>query len=246
MLLAANDVLWHRLAIVGGVLLVTAIVAKIVDRTLGRRDLPPEAATRYRVLRRTLVAVVIFVGVLSSLLEIPQVRVAAGGLLASSALLALVVGLASQTTLSNFVAGLLIALTQPLRLGDRVEVDNESGVVEEIGLMYSFIRTRDNARLVIPNSKLASDTILNSTIRTTEKLAEITVQVPLTADLGSLVDLLRHEGDDRSEVLVTALDGGTATLTLRAWAPDEDASQRLESDLRLRAHARLREAGLYA
>jgi small conductance mechanosensitive channel len=239
--------LWHRLAIVGTVLLVTAIVARLIDRAMARRDLPPDAETRYRVLRRTIATGVVFVGILSALLVIPQVRAIAGGLLASSALLALIIGLAAQTTLSNFVAGLLIALTQPLRLGDRVSVDDQDGVVEEIGLMYSFIRTPDNARLVIPNAKLASDTILNSTIRSTEKLAEVTIQVPLSADLGPLVDLLRDTaGGDRSDVFVTALDGGTATLTLRAWAPDEDAANRLESDLRLRAHARLREAGVYA
>ena len=114
---------------------------------------------------------------------IPQVRVVAGGLLASSAVIGVIIGFASQRTLGNFIAGVMIAMTQPLRLGDWVEVGGVEGAVEEIGLMYTFIRTGDNARLVIPNEKLASDTIRNSTIRSAAKYAEVTVQVPSTTDL---------------------------------------------------------------
>src|SRR4051812_89306 len=136
---------WHRLAIVAGVLFVTAIVARLIDRRISRRDLPPEAATRYRVLRRSITTAVVTVGLLSALLVIPQVRAVAGGLLASSAVLGIVIGFASQRTIGNFVAGLLIAFTQPIRLGDRVELENTAGSVEEIGLTYTFIRTDDGA-----------------------------------------------------------------------------------------------------
>src|SRR5207302_2243127 len=149
--------------------------------------LPPEAATRYRVLRRTISVAIIVVGLFSALLVIPQVRAVAGGLLASSAVLGVIIGFASQRTLGNFVAGLLIAITQPIRLGDRVVYGGEAGVVAEIGLTYTFIRTEDEARLVVPNEKLASDTIRNSSIRSREKVAEITMQVPLSDDLGSAV-----------------------------------------------------------
>src|SRR6184192_4510107 len=154
---------WHRLIVVGVVMFVTIVVARVIDRRIARRDLPPEAITRYRVLRRSVTTTIMFVGLLSALLVIPQVRAVAGGLLASSAVIGIVVGFASQRTLGNFVAGLLIAFTQPLRLGDRVEIDGASGIVEEIGLTYTFIRTEDETRVVIPNDKLASDTIRNST-----------------------------------------------------------------------------------
>ena len=237
---------WQRMVIVGCVLLVTTAAAKLIGRRIAKRELAPESVTRYRVLRRTVMSLVIAVGVLSALLVVPQVRAIAGGILASSAVIGLIVGFAAQSTLSNFVAGVLIAFTQPLRLGDQVEVGGVTGTVEEIGLTYTFIRTADNSRLVIPNSKLASDTIRNSTIRSPEKLAQITVQLPLNTDLGALVDLVRDEAaGGRSEVLVTALDGN-ATVTVRAWAGDPATAERLESELRLRMHARLRAAGLYA
>src|SRR5213079_945162 len=145
--------LWHRLAVVGVVMLITIVTARLIDRRIARRELAPEAITRYRVARRSVTTAIVFVGLLSALLVIPQVRAVAGGLLASSTVL----GFASQRTLGNFVAGLLIAFTQPLRLGDDVVIEDTRGVVEEIGLIYTFVRTENGDRLVIPNEKLASD-----------------------------------------------------------------------------------------
>jgi small-conductance mechanosensitive channel len=239
--------LWHRLVIAGVVFAIAALVAKLVDRRLSRKQLAPEAVTRYRVLRRSVMTGIVVVGLLSALLVIPQVRAVAGGILASSAVVGLVVGFASQRTLGNFVAGLLIAFTQPLRLGDRVAIDDTEGIVEEIGLTYTFIRTDEGARLVIPNEKLASDTILNSTIRSPEKLAEVAVQVPLSNDLSSLVGELRElvAGERDADVFVRSLEGN-ATVVVRARAVDANTAVRLEHDLRLRVHERLREQGVFA
>jgi small-conductance mechanosensitive channel len=236
---------WHRLLVVAAVVLAAVIVARIVDWRMSRRELPPEAVTRYRVLRRSLTTAIIAIGLLSAALVIPQVRAVAAGLLASSALVGLVIGLAAQRPLANFVAGVVIAFTQPLRLGDRVTVDDVEGIVEEIGLTYTFIRTADNARLVIPNEKLASDTIRNATIRSREKLAEVTIPLPLDKDLDKAIELVRSEteGETKPDVLITSLNG-TATMTVRAWAGDADAVERLESELRLRILRRLREHSL--
>ena len=230
---------WTHVLIAAGVIVLASLAAKLVDARIAKRDLPPEAITRYRVLRRSVFTIILFVGLFSALLVIPQVRAIAGGILASSAVVGLVVGFAAQRTLGNFVAGILIAFTQPLRLGDDVEVGGTRGTVEEIGLTYTFIRAADGTRLVIPNEKLASDTIRNSTIRSADTLAEVTVQVPLASDLRAVVDALKQETED---VYVTDL-AGNATVTLRKWVADEHAAERAESDLRIAAHDRLRAAG---
>jgi small conductance mechanosensitive channel len=227
--------LWQRLIIVGVVMLLTIVVARLIDRRIARRDLPPEAITRYRVARRSVTTVIMFIGLLSALLVIPQVRAVAGGLLASSAVVGIVVGFASQRTLGNFVAGLLI---------DDVVIEDTQGVVEEIGLIYTFVRTDNDDRLVIPNEKLASDTIRNSTIRSREKVAEISLHVPLGTDLAAVVDRLRNIAAG-AEVFVGDL-AGHATIVIRARAEDEPAAERLEHELRLRAHEALRTEGVYA
>src|SRR4051794_21734743 len=197
------------MCVFGGVLLATLVFARLVDRRLARKDLPAATVTRYRVLRRSVLTLIVFVGLFSALLVIPQVRAVATGILASSAIIGIVVGFAAQRTIGNFIAGLLIAFTQPIRIGDHVEIDGTEGVVEEIGLTYTFIRVTDNDRLVIPNDRIASDTILNSTIRGRKKLAHVTVQVPLDRDLTAVSQLLREAADDEgAEVRVTSLEDG--------------------------------------
>ena len=173
---------------------------------------------------------------LSALLVIPQVRAVAGGVLASSAVLALVIGFASQRTIGNVVAGILIAISQPVRLGDEVEMAGTRGVVEEIGLTYTWIRTRDNDRLVVPNERLASETIRNSTIRGSTSVAEAAVQVPIDAKLREVVQALESDGE---EVYVTDLSGDKATIVVRRWVAGAGMAERAASDLRLKIADRL-------
>ena len=237
---------WEQIALAVGVIVATLVVARVVDRRIGRLMRSPEVVTRYRVLRRGIVSLIVAVGVLSALLVIPQVRAIAGGILASSAILGLIIGFASQRTIGNFVAGIMIALTQPLRIGDTVEVADHVGVVEEIGLAYTFIRAEDNARLVIPNEKLASDTIRNSTIRSSGQVAEVLVHVPATTDLDAVVEALRPEArGPRDEVFVHSLEENVV-VTMRVWTASPESAEALGHDLRLRAHRRLRALGVYA
>ena len=226
---------WQRLLTAVCVLAVTIVAAKLVDWRISKRSLDPSVATRYRVLRRALMASIVFIGLLSALLVIPEVRTVAGGVLASSAVIGLVIGFASQRTIGNVVAGVLIAVSQPLRLGDEVEVEGTQGVVEEIGLTYTWIRTRDNDRLVVPNERLASETIRNATIRSAESFAEASVEVP-SANLRATVKVLEGDGD---EVYVTALTGDKATVTVRRRVAAEGIVDRDASDLRIALAQRL-------
>jgi small-conductance mechanosensitive channel len=240
------DPFWRHIVIAAAIFAVVSLFARALDWSLQRRPLAPEAATRYRIFRRTVTVIILTVGLFSALLAIPEVRAVAGGLLASSALVGVVLGFAAQRTLGNFVAGILIALAQPVRIGDRVEYDGTPGVVEEIGLTYTFIRAADRRRIVVPNEKLASDTIVNASIRSSETFAEVSVPLPLTADLEMAIDALREDiSDERdADVYVSGLDGA-ATVTVRAAAADELAALRLEQELRLRAHRRLRALGVW-
>jgi small-conductance mechanosensitive channel len=231
---------WQHVLVAVAMIVVASVAAKVVDWRISRRQLSSEAVTRYRVLRRSIFFAIVFVGIVSSLLVIPEIRAIAGGVLASSAVVGLVIGFASQRTIGNIVAGILIAITQPLRLGDEVEVEGTQGVVEEIGLTYTWIRTHDNDRFVVPNEKLASDAIRNSTIRSQETLAEVTIQVPATADLRHVMGSLKAEGE---EVYVTDL-ADKATIVVRKWIPREGDTEAAASDLRLDVADRLRAAGV--
>jgi small conductance mechanosensitive channel len=133
-----------------------------------------------------------------------------------------------------------------VRIGDRVEYDGTPGVIEEIGLTYTFIRAADRRRIVVPNEKLASDTIVNASIRSRETFAEVSLPVPLAADLDAALDALREDvADERDASVHVSSLADPATVTLRAAAADELAAERLEQELRLRAHRRLRALGVW-
>jgi small-conductance mechanosensitive channel len=236
---------WHRLAVVGVVVALALLLSEIVDRAMARRKLEPGTITRYRVLRRSVRSGIVFVGLLSALLVIPQVRAVAGGILASSAIVGIVAGFAARSTFANVIAGLMIAVTQPLRLGDLIETGGQQGVVEEIGLIYTFVNLEDGSRLVIPNEKLASDTIRNASIRRHEAIAQVSVQLPLGLDLERVVSGLEEmlAGEPGFEVYVSELSD-KATLQVRTTAPDAGSAEKAERTLRLRVHERLREQGI--
>lgn len=235
---------WQRLAVVAVVIAIAFALSELVDRSMGRKMADPATLTRYRVLRRSVRAAIITVGLLSALLIIPQVRAVAGGILASSAIIGIVAGFAARTTLANVIAGLMIAVTQPLRIGDVVVVAERRGVVEEVGLIYTFIRLGDGTRLVVPNEQLASDTIENSTIRGNQAVAQVSVQVPLGLDLeqvvGSLEEALASEPG--IEVYVSELTE-KATLHIRVTASGAGSTEAIERRLRMRVHEHLRAQG---
>jgi small-conductance mechanosensitive channel len=232
--------LWTRVGIAAGVIVLAGAAAKLIDARIARRTLDPAAATRYRVLRRSIFSTIVFVGILSALLVIPQVRTIAGGILASGAVVAVVLGFAAQRTIGNFIAGILIAFSQPLRLGDEVELEGGRGVVEEIALTYTWVRLPGGDRLVIPNERLVSETVRNSTIRAANRLAEVQVQVPLGCDLRALIETL---ASDANEAYLAGL-GSDATIVLRRWVHIGHSLEEAESELRLTIHDRLRELGI--
>ena len=246
---------WEHVLIAGVVVLLTLVVAKLLDRALVRRlRLSPDAMTRYSVIRRTAVAAVVVIGLLSALLVIPQVQAVAGSILASSAVIALIIGFAAQSTLSNVIAGILIAFTQPLRLGDQVEVGTAEGMVEEIGLIYTLLRAPDGPRYYVPNTRMASDTIRNATLRSFEHRAQITVPVPLGSDLERVRDILVEEARKAPEAMpektpvaiLTELETTSAVFTVEAWARSLGQAAKLTTNLRAGAYKRLRAEGIYA
>ena len=233
---------WVRLAVAVVVIGLSFVVAKLIDRRLARRELAPGTATRYRILRQSILGAIVFVGVASALLVIPAVRGVAVGILASSAVIGLILGFAAQRTIGNFIAGLLIAFTQPVRLGDEIEFESTRGVVEEVGLIYTWVRTPDSDRLVIPNEKLVSETLKNATIRNERPVAEVVVTLPPAADLRTAVAALEP---DTHEVVVKDI-GDRSTIAVRRFVHRRQSVEQAQSDLRIEVAERLREAGILA
>jgi small conductance mechanosensitive channel len=124
--------------------------------------------TRLRFLRRLVCALVLFVLAMIALSQFTELKRLAGGILASTAVLGLVVGFAAQHTIGNLVAGVQIAISQPFRIGDRITFDENEGRVTDITLSYTYIDPGDGSHFVIPNQLLVEGVVHNHSTEDTQ------------------------------------------------------------------------------
>jgi small-conductance mechanosensitive channel len=168
--------------------ILAVVIARLVDRALERRgrqvtervaggELSPVATTRLQLIRRLTFALILVIGLALAAWQFESVQRVATAVLASSAVLGLVVGFAARATLANTIAGILLAITQPIRIGDLVTFEDRTGQVEDVRLSYTYIRLDDGHRLIIPNELLAQGTIENHTIRDPRVQVEVVAEV---------------------------------------------------------------------
>ena len=225
------------------------------EQRLRRRD--PMAVARRRTtfvfLRRVLIAILAVIVAWSVLSLYDVTTEIAKALLASSAVLALFAGLAFSTPLSNLGSGLLVAFTQPLRLGDRVTVAGETGFVEEMDLIYTTLVTDDARRIFIPNTQLTTSTIVNRTIKDPRRVVAarfpVSIETPIHEARIALHDAVAElpgTNGDEARVRVGEINDRTVWLEATAYAPIDADVASLASELRERGLGALLERGFLA
>ena len=215
--------------------LVTAFVKYMFRRSLRRQGKLAVDETKAGFIRQIVVAVVYIIGVAAFLSLIPGMEKVSNSILASAGIGAMAVGLASQDALSNVVGGLFIIFSRPFKVGDFIMVDDiVTGTVMEITLRHTVIRNAENRMILIPNSKMNSSTVVNSSYGETATCAFVEVGVSYTTDLDHAMETMRDEImkhpmliDHRSDgerkagvpqVVVRVISLGDSAITLRAWA----------------------------
>ncbi|MCD6727995.1 MAG: mechanosensitive ion channel family protein [Solirubrobacteraceae bacterium] len=245
---------WQTLAAAGATLLGTLIVAwlaahlmSVTERRLaarpGARALDAADATRLRFVRRLVLAVIVAVGLFLALLQFDAFGRLAGAALASSAVLSAIIGFAARESLSNMISGVTLAVTQPVRVGDHVEIADIAGTVEDVTLTYTWLRTADQGRVIVPNQILTSAPIRNDSIREHHVAPSVTVWIAPDGDeAAALRALLEVEGAAEASVDEVSPEG----VRLRVAGPPEAAARRAVTEARLRAGAlrAIREAGI--
>jgi small-conductance mechanosensitive channel len=230
-------------------ILVAVALAMLIDRALSRRavkltglvrqgEISAVADTRLRMLRRLVFVAIIVIGVALALMQFPAVKRTAAGVLASSAVLGLVFGFAARQTLANLIAGVLLAITQPIRIGDLVQFQGEPGVVEDVRLTYTYLRAEDNRRIIVPNELLASSAIENFTIMDPRVEVEVTIGLPLDADPSRAIETLSEIED--AEVEVSAVDKDGYQLLVRTHATHPLDRRKVAARIRATCVERLR------
>jgi small-conductance mechanosensitive channel len=216
-----------------------------VSRWAARAHLNPAVDTRVRFVRRLITLGICLVGVLFALSEFEGLNKLAAGLLASGAIVAGIVGFAARQTLANLIAGVMLTIAQPVRIGDQVTIQDQAGVVEDVRLNYTVLRTADGRRLLIPNERLASEVLQNDTILDDRVRPEASVWLPPAADTDVAVASL--SGIEQGVVVRIAeitSDGVRIALIAEPIPAPERAAR--EAELRAAALRALRGVGLLA
>jgi small-conductance mechanosensitive channel len=236
-------------------LVLAFVLAFVVDRAFSRRGgklagsvirggISRQADTRLRFVRRLVYATILLIGIALALRQFDGIKTVAGSVLASGAIAAAIVGFAAQRTLANFVAGVMLAISQPLRIGDWVAFEDHYGVVEDVRLNFTILRTPGDQRIIIPNEKLASGVLRNDTLRVDTVALDVAVWLPAGTDADRAVRVLEQEtgaGVAVAEVTVDAIRLGVGGERV---PPREKAGR--EAELRLACLRRLRAEGLLA
>jgi small-conductance mechanosensitive channel len=210
-----------------------------------------EEMTRYRFFRNGVRTLMVILAVIAIIYVIPSLRSLAFTLFAGAGILAVVIGFAAQKALSDIISGVFIVAFKPFRVGDMIQAGEAGvfGTVEDINLRHTTILTFENRRLIIPNSILSEDRIVNSTIRDEATCEFIEFELALHADINMAMALMQHQAlqhpdripspastnmEDPNEpitVRLVKIEDGAITLRMYVWAKDPVLARRMHYDL---------------
>jgi small-conductance mechanosensitive channel len=233
---------------------VAILIAFIIDRLvigrggryaarLGDGGVSRAAQTRLRVIRRLVFVVILLIGAALALSRFSNFERLATGILASSAVLTLIIGLAARQVLANPMAGLLLAITQPIRIGDSVTIEGETGRVDDLTLSYTFVDTGDGRLMVVPNEKVVTSVVFNRSTGDRTAPPAASVWLPPEADLGRARAAL-EAADIRSVEVAEMTAEGVRVEVHGRRDPERTKTGAEEAKLRERAHEVLRAAGV--
>ncbi len=227
--------------------------------------------TRFRFLRNALRSIVAIVSLIAIIWIIPSFRSFAVTLFAGAGILAALIGFSAQKAFSNIISGIFIVAFKPFRVGDNILIGHSatgpglpdrSGIVEDITLRHTVVLTFENRRIIIPNSIISDEFIVNSTIRDPATCEYVEVPVAYATDLDKAIALLTeiclahpghvdrrtaNEFDQMHEAIpVRLVRMGDSSLILRAyvWAKDPITARMMHYDLNKTIVERFRAEGI--
>jgi len=259
---------WEQVIFIISVIIVTFIVSRILRFLVGRffraaaRKLKVDP-TRYNFFKNAVDFILFFVAVVVIFRSIPALHTAGTTLLTGAGVLAAIVGFASQAAFSNIISGFFLVIFKPFSVGDRVRIGQlYTGDVEDINLRHTTIKDFENRRVIIPNSVISNETIINSTITDEKTCMFVEVAISLSSNIDQAIKIIQAEAvrhryyiDNRTDTekargehpvmvrVMTFLDSG---IHLRAsvWAKDPTDGFDLKCDLNKSIKERFDAAGI--
>jgi len=239
-------------------ILLTVFFARSVDHILSRQFKIVSKKmnvdqTSYRVVRHTAVASIYIFGILVVVNLIPSLEALSITLFASAGFAGIVLGLAAQSTLSNIISGISLAAFRPFRVGDLVTIRDEYGRITDITLRHTVVRTWDNRRLIIPNSVISEESIINWSIEDPTVNWPIDIGISYDSDIDKARNIMICEARKNNNVMtfsqlrnyhpdikkeevtsvrVRELGDFAVILRLLIWVEDRDIAYDVGCDIR--------------
>lgn len=220
-----------------GTIIIASIANSWFKRSIQKRIQDSQDTTNLKFLRYVMVIAIYFAGVLFCLLAIPSLHAVAQTALGGAGIIALVIGVSSQEALSNLVGGLFIISFKPFKVGDIIEVENTMvGRVADITLRHTVIRTFNNRMIVIPNSIINKEKLINYDLGESKCCEYIEIGISYDSDVDLAKKIMQEECqnhpliyDNRSEadkqegkpmirVAVVRFDDSAVVIRVWAWA----------------------------
>lgn len=162
------------------------------------------------------------------------------------------VGLGLQNIINNFVSGLILLFERPVKVGDTVQIGTHIGSLTQIGLRASVLRKVDGSDVILPNSQLISDEVINWTMSDDKRRLDISVGVAYGTDPQKVLSLLKKAASENNDIMTSPepralfLGMGESSLDfeLRAWTENSDNWVPIRSDLVTAVYAALTDAGI--
>ena len=230
----------------------------IMDAVLNSKD-----PTNYLFFQHIITASIYMAGFSTAMYMIPSLRTFSASLLAGAGIFAVAIGFASQKAFSNIISGLFIVIFKPFRINDRLTIGADvSGIVEDITLRHTIVRSYENKRFVIPNSVISEQTLVNSDITDTQIrkflfykvdyqtnlteginiIKELAVNHPLAMDIRTPEEI--EKGDEKVPVKVTEWADYAILIRAAIWVKDSPDAFTVQCDLNESVKAKFDEVGI--
>jgi small conductance mechanosensitive channel len=176
---------------------------KFIDLQYKQKTFFSLTQNQYAIIQHFFIAFIYVFGFGVAIYLVPPLRTLSISLFAGAGVLAIIIGFASQSALSNVVSGLFIAMFKPFSVGDQIKVNQDDvyGIVEDIGLRHTTIRTFDNKRIVIPNSVITTQTIVNYNVDGEKGCEFVEVVITYNSDLDKAMQLMQTVCEAHPDVL---------------------------------------------
>lgn len=223
------------------------IATKLINSNADKLKVDP---TNFSFLKNSLSFIIYFIALIVIFRYIPSLRSFGSALFAGAGIIAAIIGFASQKAFSNIITGIFILIFKPYRVGDVIEISNgRIGTVEEITLRHTVIKDFKNERIIVPNTVISDDIIINSSITDSKIQCRIEVGISYDSDIDLAMQIMREEcekhpllidnrtpeeiekGEPIVRVAVIALADFSVNLRASAWTESFSDAFQMRTDL---------------